>query len=259
MSLANNSMVTFNSRSRIIDFVCYTNSSDPNVGYIILPDNKQYNDTEQVRTISPSGIQFQNNNYRLRVNTGIYTCRLPDSNGKILDFNLGVYTSAISMYIITILDVFNVTFYNLCVFFIFFLVLCLGPYISSYRYIDHIKNESNTLLGVIEIQTRYSPPTDVTCKIDEEIVVEYPCMKKDGYEAMQVITDRRRSYYTTYIQIRNVCDLLGRNYYTCEVDNYAGSRSSKIRTDLKGMIIILRFNIYIYLLTPSMCVPAYLL
>ena len=117
MSMANNSRITIDSRSRIIDFVCYTNSSDSNVGYIILPDNKQYNDAEQVRRLSPSGIQFNNTNNRLRVNTGIYTCRLPDSNGKILDINIGVYTSATGMYIITILGVFNVTYYTLCFFF----------------------------------------------------------------------------------------------------------------------------------------------
>ena len=123
MPLANNSMVIIN--SRIIDFVCYTNSSDSNVGYIILPDNKQYHYTEQVHRISPSGIQFHNNNTQLQVNTGIYTCRLPDSNRKILDFNLGVYTSARGMYIITILGVFNVTYYNLCLFFFFFFFFCV--------------------------------------------------------------------------------------------------------------------------------------
>ena len=113
---------------------------------------------------------------------------------------------------------------------------------------------------MIEIQTRYTPPTNVTCIRDGEKVVEYPCMKKDGYEVMQVITDRQLSYYTTYIQIRNACDLLGRNYYTCKVENYAGSYSRTIRTNMEGMIIILRLNIiYIYMLTPSMCVPAYLL
>ena len=118
MSLANNSMVIIN--SQIIDFICYTNSSDSNVGYIILPDNRQYYDTEQVRRLRPLGIQFQNNNNRLRVNTGIYTCRLPDSNGKILDINLGVYTSARGMYIITILGAFNVTYYNLWFFLLLF-------------------------------------------------------------------------------------------------------------------------------------------
>ena len=124
MSMANNSGITIDSRSRIIDFVCYTNSSDSNVRYIILPDNKQYDDTEQIRRLSPSGIEFNNTNTRLQVNTGIYTCRLPDSNGKILDFNLGVYTSSSSrykgMYIITILGVFNVTYYSLCFFSSFF-------------------------------------------------------------------------------------------------------------------------------------------
>ena len=115
MPLANNSMVTINYRT--IDFVCYTNSSGSDDGYIIFPYNRQFYDT-QIRRISPSGIQFQNNNYRLPVYTGIYTCRLPDSNGKILDFNLGVYTSARGMYIITILVVFNLTSFNIC--FLFF-------------------------------------------------------------------------------------------------------------------------------------------
>ena len=86
-------------------------------------------------------------------------------------------------------------------------------------------------------------------------MVKYPCMTKDGYEVMQVITDRRNSYYTTYILIRNVCDLLGRNTYTCEVENYAGSRSRNIYTKMEGMIIILRFNIYIiYICSRQVCV-----
>ena len=88
-------------------------------------------------------------------------------------------------------------------------------------------------------------------------MVKYPCMTKDGYEVIQVLTDRQRSYYTTYILIRNACDLLGRNTYTCKVENYAGSHSRTIRTDLKGMIIILRLNIYIC--SRQVCVPAYLL
>ena len=234
--LVNNSMITVDSRSQIIDFICYTDSSDSDDWYIILPNNTQYNRSQQVRGIPPSGTQFQNNNTRLRVNTGIYTCRLRDLNGKNIDFNLGVYTSARGMYIITILNEFNVTYYNLCFFFLFLLVLCSAPYIYYYRYIDQSKNESNTLLGVIEIRTRYSPPTIVTCKRDGEIVIAYPCIKKDGYEVMQVITNRYRSYYATYIQIRNICDLIGRNNYICTVENSAGRHSRTIRTNMNGMI-----------------------
>ena len=114
--LVNNDMITYDSRSRIIDFICYTDSSDSDDWYIILPNNTQYNKSQQVRGIHPSGIQFQNNNTRLRVNTGIYTCRLRDSCGKNIDFNLGIYTSARGMYIITISIEFNVTYCNLCFF-----------------------------------------------------------------------------------------------------------------------------------------------
>ena len=128
------------------------------------------------------------------------------------------------------------TYYNLCFFSSLLLVLCSAPYIYYNRYTDHSKNESNTLLGVIEIKTRNSPPTNVTCKRDGEIVVSYPYMKKDGYEVMQVVTDRSRSYYTTYIQIRNCCDLVGRNDYTCTVENSAGRHSRTIRTNMEGMI-----------------------
>ena len=233
MPLVNNDMIIFDSRSRIIDFICYTNSSVSDDWYIILPNNTQYNKSQQVRRTPPSGIQFQNNNTRLRVKTGIYTCRLRDLNGKNIDFNLGVYISTRGMYIITILNEFNVTYYNL----FFLLVLCSAPYIYYSGYTDHSRNESNILLGVIEIKTRYSPPTNVTCIRDGEIVVAYPCMKKDGYEVMQVITNRRNSDYTTYIQIRNACDLVGKNEYTCTVENSAGRHSKNIRTSMEGMDI----------------------
>ena len=89
-------------------------------------------------------------------------------------------------------------------------------------------------------------------------MVKYPCMTKDGYEVIQVLTDRQRSYYTTYILIRNACDLLGKNTYTCEVENYAGRHSRTIRTDLEGMIIILRFNIiYKYTQAKYVCQHTY--
>ena len=89
---------------------------------------------------------------------------------------------------------------------------------------------------MIEIRTRNAPPTIVTCKRDEEIVVAYPCTKKDGYEMMQVITDRRNSYYVTTIQIRNACDLVGRNDYICTAENSAGRHLRTIRTHMEGMI-----------------------
>ena len=107
---------------------------------------------------------------------------------------------------------------------------------------------------MIEIRTRYSPPTNITCKRDREIVIApHTCNSKDGYEVMQVITDRYRSYYTTYIQIRNACDLIGKNVYTCTVENSAGSHSRAIHTNMEGMIIINPKIQYKYLLTPNMC------
>ena len=89
---------------------------------------------------------------------------------------------------------------------------------------------------MIEIRTRNSPPTNITLQRDGKIVVSYPCTKKDGYEVMQVITDRRNSYYTTYIQIRNACDLVGRKNYICTVENSAGRHSRTIFPDKEGMI-----------------------
>ena len=105
---------------------------------------------------------------------------------------------------------------------------------------------------MIEIKTRYSPPTNVICKRDGEIVVSHPCTKKYGYEVMQVITDRRYSYYTTYIQIRNACDLFGRKNYICTVENSAGRHSRTIPLPPEGMIIINSKTQYKYLLRPNM-------
>ena len=127
MPLVNNDMITIDSRSRIIDFICYSDSSDSDDWYIILPNKTEYKKSQQVRRISPSGIQFQNNNTRLQVNPGIYTCQLRYSNGTNISYNLGVFFSFRGMYIITILNLFNVTYYNL-----FFFSFCLFMLSTKY-------------------------------------------------------------------------------------------------------------------------------
>ena len=92
---------------------------------------------------------------------------------------------------------------------------------------------------MIEIKTRYSPPTEVTWQRDGVIVhAVHPCMEGAGYEMTQILTSKRYSYYTTYLRIRNIAHLAGSHVYTCDVENYGGNTSKNISTHVQGIPLI---------------------
>ena len=86
-----------------VDFYCYSNSSSSSVGYIIFPNGGQvYNDYDyydmSVSRVSPAGIRAHNyHNYNPDY-WGIYTCQIPDSLGRNIVRNIGIYSSMPSMY-----------------------------------------------------------------------------------------------------------------------------------------------------------------
>ena len=91
--------------------------------------------------------------------------------------------------------------------------------------------------GMFEIRTRYSPPTNVTWQKDGAIVHAHPHMEEAGYEMTQILTNRRHSYYTTYLQIRNISHLVGSHVYTCNVENNCGNTSKNISTHVQGILL----------------------
>ena len=112
-----------------------------------------------------------------------------------------------------------------------------APYIYFSKYFDLSNNgEENTLFGMIEIKTKYSPPTNVTWQRDGVTVYRYPHLEGAGYEMTQIITNKKSSYYTTSLLIRSAAHLAGSHTYTCSVQNSIGIASRNVSTHMQGKI-----------------------
>ena len=93
--VANNSLVfpsyCYNCKT---EFYCYSNSTFSDVGEVIFPDGSVhhtkpvYGTEYNVERLEHSGIHIQLRNSQAQ---GIYTCRLPDSSGNVLDISIGLY------------------------------------------------------------------------------------------------------------------------------------------------------------------------
>ena len=88
-----------------VKFYCYSNSSSSNVGYVQFPTGSlRYNDSDyyqwEITRINPSGIRVRSYQDTDPNSWGIFTCRLPDSNGNIIETSIGVYSRmpGMSMY-----------------------------------------------------------------------------------------------------------------------------------------------------------------
>lgn len=79
-----------------VHFYCYSNSSSSSVGYIIFPNGGQvyntydYGDMSVFRT-SPAGMYAHNYHRYTPDYWGIYTCQIPDSLGRNIERNIGIY------------------------------------------------------------------------------------------------------------------------------------------------------------------------
>lgn len=95
------------SNCRKVDFYCYSNSTSSSVGYVYFPNNVRYYSSSSnyymtVSRVSPGGIHIYNYYRNSPSVWGIYTCQIPDSRGRTLERNIGVYSSTPSMYQYTV-------------------------------------------------------------------------------------------------------------------------------------------------------------
>ena len=111
------------------------------------------------------------------------------------------------------------------------------PYIYYSTYFDLSDDgEENTLFGMIEIKTKYSPPTNVTWQRDGVTVYIHPQLEGAGYKMIQNITNKTSSYYISYLLIKNYTHLAGNHTYTCIVQNSIGRASRNVSTHMQGKI-----------------------
>ena len=90
----------------VVDFFCFSNSTLSGVGEVVLPDGSilwngtSFNGNITVERLPFSTLRVQvpissNLTFRMSHNGGIFTCRLPDTNGDIQERSIGVYTESV--------------------------------------------------------------------------------------------------------------------------------------------------------------------
>ena len=93
--LANNSAILYDSPTCsgcVTEFYCLSNSTLSGVGEVVFPDGTVHT-TDSVERLAFSTLRVQLSNSQ--PTTGIFTCRLPDTNGNILEASIGLYSTTI--------------------------------------------------------------------------------------------------------------------------------------------------------------------
>ena len=96
VALSNNSLILIESSGSFVQFLCISGSSKPNVGHFI-----GLNDSDITWSIMDNFIVARSGPGTLRVRTrslrnreqGVYTCRILDETGEMVDVNVGLYIS----------------------------------------------------------------------------------------------------------------------------------------------------------------------
>ena len=107
MAVKNNSLIvpTHSScRYCKLDMYCFSNSSSQSVGYYLFPNGgRVYSDSNYYRCYVErygyAGVRLRNYRYNTPSVWGIYTCQLPDSEGNMLETNIGIYSSMPSQFL----------------------------------------------------------------------------------------------------------------------------------------------------------------
>ena len=107
--------------------------------------------------------------------------------------------------------------------------MCTGSLsLNSSDYQDLTQDVSSTALAIMRCITQASPPTDVTWKRNG-VEVDVDGVK---YEMMQIVTDRKKSFYYNTLIINVVTEILESPMYTCVITNSVGRISHDIPTNI---------------------------
>ena len=98
--MANNSAGLYHPGSCLncpVVFYCFSNSMSSGVGELILPGGTTHHDTDSsqllVERLPFSTLRVQVSNSQPI--TGLFTCRLPDSNGNTMETTIGLYSGTV--------------------------------------------------------------------------------------------------------------------------------------------------------------------
>ena len=90
--LPNNGIV----RGGTINFQCRSGSTMTGVGQFVDLDGDTFNTGENngvfsIASIEPGSVRIQTSTALTAADEGVYTCRIPDETGNVVDVNIGVY------------------------------------------------------------------------------------------------------------------------------------------------------------------------
>ena len=99
--VANNSAVLYHPGSCLncpVVFYCFSNSTSSGVGELILPDGTTHHHNTDSSQLLVERLPFST--LRVQVSnsqpiTGLFTCRLPDSNGNTMETTIGLYNGTL--------------------------------------------------------------------------------------------------------------------------------------------------------------------
>ena len=230
--LSNNSAILYHPLSCYycpVEFYCISNSTLSGVGDLVLPDGSIIHSDSSglsVERLPFSTLHIQVSNSLAA--TGLYTCKLPDSNGNTLETTIGLYNGTLGK--LTCVS-------YLCVITIITIIPCIGPpSINVLRsgYTDLTMDADSPAFVEVDCYTMHFPPTTVTWKRDG---MEIDLCSKH-YQTEQIVVDRINSHYRNILLIQNVFDIIGNHTFTCEIQNSAGSTYHGVTIDLPGTVIL---------------------
>ena len=164
---------------------------------IIGPEEIDLSGYTTVPYYRPGLVQFrtQNNSPFPTTDQGIYTCDIPDSNGRVISLNVGLYPRDFNGELTSTVMVSNLSLHT------------VGPSISSLTYDE----DSRTLTCI----STGSPPTRVVWMKDGSNLTT------DGshYSLSQTVTDRAASTYSNVLTVKQSAPGGVPGTYTCTVSN----------------------------------------
>ena len=203
----NNNGLIISANDRLL-FDCVSNSSQSGVGTITPPDGVDLSVLIIHPFNRPGVIRFRTRELPLQhSDQGIYTCTIPDSNGRNISLNVGLYPPGFNGELTSPVIVGNHSLST----------HTEGPSISYLTYDE----ESRALTCI----STGSPPTRVVWMKDGSYLTT------DGsslhYSLSQTITNRSSSTYFNVLRVRQSAPGVA-GTYTCKVSNDLGSASMTV-------------------------------
>ena len=198
--------------------------------------SSRYHDIH-IERVTPSGISFVYynvyNRYYQDAESGVYTCRFPNSDGSVVDVSIGIHLQY-STGMCIIIDKSNS---------IFSLNLQIShsdadpsaPSIYSSTYQDFSSHPNHSVLAEFNCKSNNSMPTKVTWLRNGQMV-NTDDSADEIVQSLDTRSDAREGYYyDNILRVRDITGVYGHFTYTCIVENSFGMVNQSILFDRTGI------------------------